>query len=847
MDATDTDVLKDLTQNSNIPKVEVGTDEDSGFSSLPSSTKTSEDVNNNLICQDVKFVSIQIDSVQKKIRHQHDAEQRRLENEEYHRQRQEQAYNSLKHLLKKSKFYSTFIKANINNPASKSSSKPGDKRHQVPKLPSSDEENEENSPPKRPKLTRKRLTEVKKKNLLSSDEDSDYTPTTRSKAAKKGGKHIQSPKINLSVEDIEDELNSTSDDEPADEKKFVLPKYFNGSLYPYQEKGFEWLQALNKNGLNGILADEMGLGKTIQVIALLCWLMETKVAGPYLIIAPLSTIPNWTAEFARFAPTLPVYVLHGPLEERKRVAKQLNTKKSVHGFKTYPIILTTYEVTVRDASLLRGFNWRYIVVDEGQRIKNANSQLARMLRTFNSVHRLLLTGTPLQNDLNELWALLNFLQPDIFNDLDVFQSWFDVKEMHDEAGAQKIIKQESEKNVVSMLREILKPFMLRRIKEEVALDLPGKKELIVYAPITELQRDLYTAVLNYDSDVLSMKVPEPETIDLPNGTRPKRACTMRNKFSLNYFDPFELKKTDDDDNAGPSNATSSNNYYKVKEEPSDEKKLTTVQENCLSTWKKYADINDRNRDYFIRTNFGRNRYPLYRKIVNHPYLVHWPKAPDGYLEISENLLKTSGKLLVLDAMLKKLHAEGHKVLIFSTLVMLLDLLEEYLTLRPWNYVTLSGRTPIEEREVNIDSFNNDPDVFIFLVSTRAGGVGLNLAGADTVILYDSDWNPQVDIQAMARCHRIGQTRPVVVYKLCTKGTIDEIIMTRAQAKRNLEKMVISKQLESANTMTGDFIEQMQQLLKTTDSIVVTSENDVYTDAELEAILDRSDLYQGKAQ
>lgn len=781
-------------------------------------------MNNNLICQDVKFVSIQIDSVEKKTRHQYDAEQRRLENEEYQRQRQEQAYNSLKHLLKKSKFYSTFIKANINNPASKSSAKPGDKRRQVPKLPSSDEENEENSPPKRQRLTRKRHTEAKK-NLISSDEDSDFTSATRSKQAKKGGKNKKSSKINLSVEDIEDELNSTSDDEPA-EKKFVLPKYFNGSLYPYQEKGFEWLQALNKNGLNGILADEMGLGKTIQVIALLCWLMETKVAGPYLIIAPLSTIPNWTAEFARFAPTLPVYVLHGTLEERKRVAKQLNTKKSVHGFKTYPIIITTYEVSVRDASLLRGFNWRYIVVDEGQRIKNANSQLARMLRTFNSVHRLLLTGTPLQNDLNELWALLNFLQPDIFNDLDVFQSWFNVKEMQGEAGAQKIIKQESEKNVVSMLREILKPFMLRRIKEEIALDLPGKKELIVYAPITELQRDLYTAVLNYDSNVLSMKVPESETIFVPDGTRPKRACTMRNKFSDNYFDPFELKKMDDnDDKAGPSYPTSSNYDYKVKEEPRDEKKLTTGQENCLSTWKKYADVNDRNRDYFIRSNFGGNRYPLYRKIVNHPYLVHWPKAPNGYLEINEDLLKTSGKLLVLDAMLKKLHAQGHKVLIFSTLVMLLDLLEEYLTLRPWKYVALSGRTSIEERKVNIESFNNDPDVFIFLVSTRAGGVGLNLAGADTIILYDSDWNPQVDIQAMARCHRIGQTRPVVVYKLCTKGTIDEIIMTRAHAKRNLEKMVISKQLESANIMSGDFIKQMQQLLKTTDSIVVTSEKD----------------------
>lgn len=750
-----------------------------------------------MICNDVKFSTIQIEEPSAK-KTRPETEEKRAREEDYQRQRQEQAYNSLKHLLKKSKFYSNFIKANINNP-NKSPVKRGrpSTRNSSKNLEKSDsDEDVENSPPKKIRFNRRTSKKIKQINNKT--------------------KPPKNKKLNLSVSDIEDELNTKSDDDQKkEEKKFEAPIYFTGQLHPYQEVGLEWLRALFKNGLNGILADEMGLGKTIQVIALICWLIEIHVAGPYLIIVPLSTIPNWEAEFKRFAPDLPVYVLNGTKEARKAVANQIKTKKSVHGFKTQPIVLTTHDVAVRDANtVLRHYNWRYMIVDEGQRIKNHNSQLACVLRKINSVHRLILTGTPLQNDLNELWALLNFLQPDIFNDLNVFQSWFDVKEMQHEAGAQKILEQESKKNIVSMLREILKPFMLRRIKEEVGLNLPNKKEMIVYAPITEIQRELYTAVLNYDSHVLSMKPREPEIIESPpDGSRPKRACSMRNKYSENYFNPYDLENMD-----GDVNALKSEKKLNIL----DNKKLTEGQRRLLSTWINYTDIDERNKDYFIRLNFSSNRYPMYRKIVDHPYLVHWPKSASGYLQIDENLVKSSGKLLVLDAMLHKLHAKGHKVLIFSTLVMLLDLLEEYLTLRPWNYVTLSGKTQIEERDQNIYKFNNDPDVFLFLLSIRAGGLGLNLTAADTVIIFDSDWNPQVDLQAMARCHRIGQTRPVVIYKLCTKGTIDETIMNRAQAKRNLEKMVISKELSPSINFTDTFVEELRRLFNSSNDIVITS-------------------------
>ncbi|CAD6214630.1 GSCOCG00004151001-RA-CDS [Cotesia congregata] len=816
-----TNVLKDITESNNVVKAsDIDVDEDSGFSSRPD-TNDEDDSNDNLICNDVKFSTIKIEEPRVK-KTRPETEEKRAREEDYQRQRKEQAYNSLKHLLKKSKFYSNFIKANVNNPK-KSPVKRGRSptRNSFKKRKKSDfsDDDVENSPPKKTRFSQRTL-------LKKIEKINNKTKGPKNK------------KLNLSLSDIEDELNAKSDDEEKneEEKKFEAPIYFTGQLHPYQTVGLDWLRALHKNGLNGILADEMGLGKTIQVIALICWLIEIRVPGPYLIIAPLSTIPNWEAEFKRFAPELPVYVLHGTLEARKAVAKKIKTKKTIHGFKTHPIVLTTYDVALRDANtVLRDYNWRYMVVDEGQRIKNHNSQLACALRTVNSVHRLILTGTPLQNDLNELWALLNFLQPDIFNDLDVFQSWFDIKEMLDEAGAEKILEQEKQKNIVSMLREILKPFMLRRVKEEVGLNLPNKKEMIVYAPITEIQRELYTAVLNYDCHVLSMKPREPAIIESPaDGRRPKRACSMRNKYSENYFNPLDLKDMDGDINALKS---------EKKPDILDDKHLTEGQRKILSTWINYTDIDERNKDYFIRLNFSGNRYPLYRKIVDHPYLVHWPKSATGYLQIDENLIKSSGKLLVLDAMLHKLHAKGHKVLIFSTLVMLLDLLEEYLTLREWNYVTLSGRTKIEERDENIYKFNNDPDVFLFLLSTRAGGLGLNLAAADTVIIYDSDWNPQVDIQAMARCHRIGQTRPVVIYKLCTKGTIDETVMNRALAKRNLEKMVISKELEPSINITANFVEELRRLFNSSNDIVITSKKQVYSDAELEKILDRSDLFK----
>ncbi|EFN82007.1 Lymphoid-specific helicase [Harpegnathos saltator] len=573
----------------------------------------------------------------------------------------------------------------------------------------------------------------------------------------------------------------------------------------------------------------MGLGKTVQVIALLCHLIEKQQNGPYLIIAPLSTIPNWMSEFERFAPAIPVVLLHGPKATREDIYSIINKKHTVESYKTLPVVLTTYEVPMQDVKFLQKYVWRYIIIDEGQRVKNHKCFLLKALKSINSMNRLLLTGTPLQNNLAELWSLLNFLLPEIFDDLAVFESWFDAREFVQQDGTEKFLKQEEEKRVLFSLREILKPFMLRRLKSDVCLEVPPKKELIVYAPLTELQHNLYSAVLNRNIEILS-KIKQPDLI-LPSidGKRPKRRCFLRSKYGSpenNFENKIESKSFT------CAETSNSNNEMKLTAEDAEYEK-------DLSEWKQYTDVTDRNRDFLINIHF-KHRMIMYKKIVNHPYLIQCPLDSIGLPKVDDDLIKSSGKLLVLDAMLAKLKAQGHKVLLFSTMTMILDIIEDYLSLRDYKYLRLDGNDNIELRKRNIDNFNNNKDIFLFLISIRAGGIGLNLAAADTVIIYDSDWNPQVDIQAMARCHRIGQTKPVVIYKLCTKGTIDEAIINRSESKRILEKMVISKYSDVQQFSISTLL-QLKQLLEDKEYEIVTSEKEVFTEAELNQLLDRSDL------
>ncbi|KAJ9579269.1 hypothetical protein L9F63_024623, partial [Diploptera punctata] len=472
-------------------------------------------------------------------------------------------------------------------------------------------------------------------------------------------------------------------------------------------------------------------------------------------------------------------------------------------------VLTSYEIPLRE-DVLRRIKWSYLIVDEGHRLKNHNCLLARELRQYRTGNRLLLTGTPLQNNLSELWSLLNFLLPEIFDDLAVFETWFDLTELQQADSSEKIILQEKEKNILSIMHQILTPFLLRRVKADVALNIPPKKELIVYAPMSPIQLELYRATVEHNYSRLLQKEEESLIIpDQPDGKRARRKASLVQK---NYR--YDLVDGDDE--------------FEDKE----------------STKYDVVILDKEDKDYRIQLKMSNSMMQL-RKILNHPYLVHFPLVPGKKeLRVDEELVNKSGKLLVLDAMLAKLKERGHKVLLFSTFTTLLDLLEDYLLMRKYKYVRLDGSVKIEDRQQRIKAFNTDPDIFIFLISTRAGGLGINLTSADTVITYDSDWNPQVDLQAQDRCHRIGQTRPVVVYRFVTAGTVDEQIVERAAAKRKLEKLIIQRGKFKLNKKQGDILNlrELLELLNSRDyQKKIHSNGYVFTDEELEELLDRSDL------
>jgi ATP-dependent DNA helicase len=320
-------------------------------------------------------------------------------------------------------------------------------------------------------------------------------------------------------------------DEPIAEEQPLLIS--GGVMRGYQIEGYQWMANLYENGINGILADEMGLGKTIQTIALFAHLVEMGVSGPFLIIAPLSTITNWIKEFKKFAPLLPAVLYHGNAKEREdlRGLHLAEVHKIREGFNNprtaRNIFVTSYEIAMNDRVHFRKINWRYIVVDEGHRLKNTNCRLIKELRLYTSANRLLLTGTPLQNNLDELWSLLNFLMAEIFDDLRVFKSWFNAKDMDVEGEDEKkrILQQERQGSILSTLHQILTPFLLRRVKADVDLKIPPKKEVLVYCPMTEVQRVFYEATVNQTiSAIVKPAQTEEAAPDLDSNGRPIRSC-----------------------------------------------------------------------------------------------------------------------------------------------------------------------------------------------------------------------------------------------------------------------------------------------------------------------------------
>lgn len=475
------------------------------------------------------------------------------------------------------------------------------------------------------------------------------------------------------------------------------PTYIQGgTLREYQVQGLNWLISLYENKLSGILADEMGLGKTLQTISFLGYLRYIKnIEGPFIVIVPKSTLDNWKREFQKWTPDVDVVVLQGNKEERADI---IRTRLLAAKFN---VLITSFEMVIREKSQLKKFRWQYIVVDEAHRIKNEASSLSQIIRLFYSKNRLLITGTPLQNNLHELWALLNFLLPDVFGDSEVFDSWFD----------SQTEENKDQDQVVLQLHKVLSPFLLRRVKSDVETSLLPKIETNVYIGMAEMQIDWYKKLLEKD-------------IDAVNGVLGKREGKTR---LLNIV--MQL-----------------------------------------------------------------------RKCCNHPYLFDGAE-PGPPFTTDEHLVFNSGKMIILDKMLKKFKESGSRVLIFSQMSRLLDILEDYCYLRDYEYCRLDGSTSHEERIQAIDDYNApDSDKFIFLLTTRAGGLGINLTSADVVILYDSDWNPQADLQAMDRAHRIGQKKQVQVFRFVTEHAIEEKVLERAAQKLRLDQLVIQQGRQASSSI-----------------------------------------------
>lgn len=516
----------------------------------------------------------------------------------------------------------------------------------------------------------------------------------------------------------------------------------NLTLAPYQMVGLNWLAVLHAQNVNGILADEMGLGKTIQVIAFLTYLKEAGLLdekdGPHLIVVPSSTMENWLDELERWSPSLKIVQYYGSQEERKdmRMGWRNGDLDDVD------ILLTTYNLicsTPEERRLFRVMPLNYVIFDEAHMLKNMSTVRYEHLVRINAKHRVLLTGTPLQNNLLELISLLIFVMPSLFAGKQAdLKSLFskNSKGVTDKNGEQPLFEREQVKNA----KEIMRPFVLRRLKVEVLRDLPNKKDEIIRCALIEKQQSMYNKLVAQFSAEAS------EITDV-NGTGMMMQLRKLANHSLlirDYYDEKKLKAI--------ANRLAKESGYKQKNPEYVFEELT---------WTSDYKINQLTRIYKSIAGFG----------------------------LPQELIPQAGKLKELDKLLPQLKTDGHRVLIFSQFTMVLDILEEYLTIRGHTFLRLDGSTPVTERQTLINEYTQDPSIFIFLLSTRAGGLGINLTAADTVIIHDIDFNPYNDKQAEDRCHRVGQKKPVSIIRLLSEGTIEEGMYEIAQEKLHLEKQI----------------------------------------------------------
>ncbi|KAJ1679808.1 putative DNA helicase ino80 [Spiromyces aspiralis] len=782
----------------------------------------------------------------------------------------------------------------------------------------------------------------------------------------------------VNVSDMVDSMNLQNPTTMGSGNEVPQPKMLMCKLKEYQLKGLNWLTNLYEQGINGILADEMGLGKTVQSISLLAYLAETHgIFGPFMVVAPASTLHNWQQEISRFVPEFKVLPYWGTQKDRKILRRSFwNTSQLGRRDSPFHVLVTSYQIVVSDENFLNRVKWQYMVLDEAQAIKSSSSTRWKVLLRYHCRNRLLLTGTPIQNSMQELWALLHFIMPSLFDSHEEFGEWFS-RDIEAHAEKRGTLNQHQ----LRRLQVILKPFMLRRIKKHVQHELADKVEHLVPCELTQRQTIMYRGLLgkisvtellsrlqstasgssakdlNSDADESLMNLvmqfrkvcnhpelferaevespfascsfPEigsfsregdivqyhyaarnlisyqmPKLLyregDLPTISPRKTSCGVMDRlFSIWSTDRTSLLADADEDGmsakelavlrlCGYSPSQIETAYYGAIGDVLDQ--FDSVMWLRSGFWQYTMDHSDDsdfrdsgawqsrllveplNTNKLSLSNLALSprlgemtsitvegfnsspckllpalykpsaiappiewvcsdhsfaldereflfSHPLRRRIcpsllaqggcyeerpaqgggasgiearrrdLSRPFLTQG----SSYIWVPsmEKLIRNSGKMAVLDQLLARLKAGGHRVLIYFQMTRMIDLMEEYLAYRQYSYLRLDGSSKISERRDMVTDWQTRPEIFIFLLSTRAGGLGINLTAADTVIFYDSDWNPTVDQQAMDRAHRMGQTKQVTVYRLITRGTIEERILQRARQKDEIHKIVIA--------------------------------------------------------
>ncbi|KAM3417658.1 Transcription regulatory protein SNF2 [Cercospora zeina] len=564
--------------------------------------------------------------------------------------------------------------------------------------------------------------------------------------------------------DVQDETDNNDEVDSEDETKPKTDYYeiahrikeevhaqssnlVGGTLKEYQLKGLQWMISLYNNNLNGILADEMGLGKTIQTISLITYLIEKKrQQGPYLVIVPLSTLTNWNSEFERWAPSVNRIVYKGPPAARKNFQQQIR-------YGSFQVLLTTYEFIIKDRPILSKIKWLHMIVDEGHRMKNAQSKLSSTIsQYYHTRYRIILTGTPLQNNLTELWAMLNFVLPNIFKSAKSFDEWFNTPFANTGGGDKMELTEEESLLVIRRLHKVLRPFLLRRLKKDVEKDLPDKQERVIKCNLSALQAKLYKQLMQH------------------------------NRINVIGADG---KKT------GMRGLS--------------------------------------------------NMLMQLRKLCNHPFVFEEVEDQMNPQKLTNDLIwRTAGKFELLDRILPKFQATGHRVLLFFQMTQIMNIMEDFLRFRGIKYLRLDGSTKADDRSELLRLFNApDSEYFCFLLSTRAGGLGLNLQTADTVIIYDSDWNPHQDLQAQDRAHRIGQKNEVRILRLITSNSVEEKILERAQYKLDMDGKVIQAG-KFDNKSTNEERDEMLRVMLESAEAVDQMEGDEMDDDDLNDIMIRHD-------